>query len=46
MGIFYSLLGGKRKKRCTMCDCILYDDSDSDICECCLSDMNDDSEED
>jgi hypothetical protein len=27
------------KKRCTMCGCIMYDDSDSDICECCLDEL-------
>ena len=39
MGLFYDFFGGKKKKRCTECGCILYADSDSDICECCLDDM-------
>ena len=26
----------KVKKRCTICGCHMYDDSDADICECCL----------
>lgn len=28
-----------RKKRCTKCGCYMYDDTDSDICECCLDDI-------
>lgn len=35
----------RRKKRCIECGCILYNDSDSEICECCVDDMNDDEEE-
>lgn len=27
------------KKRCTMCGCHMYDDSDSDICEICLDEL-------
>lgn len=27
------------KKRCTMCGCNMYDDTDSDICECCLDEL-------
>lgn len=42
MGIFYDLYSGvRRKKRCTMCGCILYDHSDSDICECCIDALYD-----
>lgn len=40
MGIFYDLFfRPKPKKRCTICDCHLYDNSDSDICECCLDEL-------
>ena len=28
-----------KNKRCKKCGCIIGDDSDSDICECCLDDM-------
>ena len=46
MGILYDLYyGSRKKKRCTMCGCIMYDDSDADICECCIADMNSDDEE-
>lgn len=38
MGILWDLYS-KRKKRCTVCGCILYADSESDICECCVDDM-------
>lgn len=27
-------------KHCIMCDCILRDDHEADICEVCLDDMN------
>ena len=41
MGVIYDLfLGARKNKRCEVCGCILYDDSDFDICECCLDDMN------
>lgn len=30
-------------KRCIMCGCIMF--SDSDICECCLDDMRDEAED-
>lgn len=40
MGLFYDIFGGKRKKYCTVCGCLLMPDSESDICECCLDDMN------
>ena len=30
---------GKHKKRCAMCGCNLYPDSESDICECCLDEL-------
>ena len=43
MGILYDLYNAARKKkRCTECGCTLYDDSDSDICELCVSEMYDD----
>ena len=35
MGLLYEVFG-RSKKRCTVCGCRLYDDSDSDICEICL----------
>lgn len=28
-----------RNKRCIMCGCIMYDNTDALICECCLDDM-------
>ena len=39
MNFFHDVLI-RSKKRCTVCGCYMYDDSDSDICECCLYDMN------
>lgn len=38
MGLFYEVLGSN-KKRCTICGCIMYDDSESDICEVCLDEL-------
>lgn len=38
MGLFYDLFY-KPKKRCTMCGCYMYDDSDSDICEVCVDEL-------
>ena len=38
MGIFYDLFS-RPKKRCTVCECYMYDDSDSDICEVCLDEL-------
>lgn len=38
MGVLYELIAGK-KKRCTMCGCILMPDSESDICEVCLDEL-------
>ena len=35
MGLFYEIFKSK-KKRCSVCDCHIYSDSESDICECCL----------
>lgn len=29
----------RHKKRCTICGCIMFDDSDSDICEICLDEL-------
>lgn len=41
MGILYDLyFGSRKKKRCTVCGCILFDDSDIDICECCVDEMD------
>lgn len=43
MGILYDLyIAARKKKRCTECGCTLYDDSDADICELCVSEMYDD----
>ena len=40
MGVFYDLyFGSRKKKRCTVCGCVLLDDSDSDICEVCLDEL-------
>lgn len=39
MGLFAEIFGVTKKKRCTECGCILYSDSESDICECCIDDM-------
>lgn len=40
MGFLYDMyLGVQKKKRCTMCGCILFDDSDSDICEVCVDEL-------
>lgn len=38
MGVIYDLFA-RSKKRCTICGCIMYDDSDSDICEICLDEL-------
>lgn len=38
MGLLYNILN-KNKKRCTICDCHMYSDSDSDICEVCLDEL-------
>lgn len=37
MGLFYDY--PEKRKRCTMCGCILLPDSESDICECCLDEL-------
>lgn len=31
--------GGSNIKYCKVCGCIMDDDHDGDICECCLDDM-------
>ena len=47
MGLLYDTwINSKRKKRCTVCGCIMYDHSDADICECCIADMNDGRDDD
>ena len=38
MGILYDIFG-RTKKRCTICGCHMYDDSDSDICEVCVDEL-------
>lgn len=38
MGFFNDVLT-RFKKRCTMCGCYMYDDSDSDICEVCVDEL-------
>lgn len=40
MGILYDIFACT-KKRCTMCGCHMYDDSDSDICEVCVDELLD-----
>ena len=37
MGILYDLFG--RTKRCTVCGCHMFQDSDSDICEVCVDEL-------
>lgn len=37
MGIFYELY--TKKKYCTLCGCIQFPDSESDICEICLDEL-------
>lgn len=44
MGLFFDMFGYKSyksggKKRCTICGCHMYQDSDSDICEVCLDEL-------
>ena len=39
MSLFYEIFGIGKKKRCTICGCIMYSDSDSDICEVCLDEL-------
>lgn len=36
MGLFAEIFS---KKRCTICGCHMYDDSDSDICEICIDEL-------
>lgn len=38
MGFLHDILT-RHKKRCTICGCIMFDDSDSDICEVCLDEL-------
>ena len=38
MGVLYDLYN-KNKKRCTMCGCIMHNDSESDICEICVDEL-------
>ena len=45
MGFFNDVLA-RSKKRCTMCGCHMYDDSDSDICEVCLDELSESDPED
>lgn len=39
MGLFYEYFGRGKKKHCTICGCILYPDSESDICEVCVNEL-------
>lgn len=39
MGLFYEYFGLGKKKYCTICGCILYPDSESDICEICVNEL-------
>ena len=36
MGLFIEIFS---KKRCSICGCHMYDDSDSDICEICIDEL-------
>ena len=38
MSIFKEVFS-RAKKRCTICGCHLYDDSESDICEVCVDEL-------
>ena len=38
MGILYDFYA-RNKKRCTMCSCIMHNDSESDICEICVDEL-------
>lgn len=38
MGVLYNIFR-RTKKRCTICGCHMYDDSDSDICEVCVDEL-------
>lgn len=38
MGFLHDIVT-RHKKRCTVCGCIMFDDSDSDICEVCLDEL-------
>ena len=41
MDLFHNAwFGSKPKKRCMMCGCHMHSDSESNICECCVADMN------
>lgn len=43
MGILYDLyVSARKKKRCTVCGCVLVADVDADICEACIAEMYDD----
>ena len=34
-----------KNKRCEVCGCIMYDNTDATICECCLDDMREEYED-
>lgn len=38
MGLFYDIFS-QATKRCEVCGCSMYDDSDVDICEVCLDEL-------
>lgn len=38
MGLLYDI-SRQKVKRCSVCGCHMYDDSDSDICEVCLDEL-------
>lgn len=45
MGVLYDIyITSENKKRCTICGCIMDKDHESDICECCQDDRNNDDE--
>ncbi len=38
MGLLYDIFS-TTKKRCTVCGCYMYDDSESDMCEICIDEL-------
>lgn len=39
MGLFFEIFGVGKKKHCSICGCIMYPESASDICEICLDEL-------
>ena len=38
-------MGGDSMKYCKLCGCIMSDNHDGDICECCLDDMREEEKD-